>query len=99
MEKNTKLAPQDTIEKALHRKCLKCPHIVHFNLICMSYDQKKGKESNWEFDSQRQFLRKQGSNEVQLGHVIHHWKDLFEGYKILSSQSKEKRKRLDLRKI
>jgi hypothetical protein len=24
--------------------------IVHIDLICMSYAQKKGHESNWEFD-------------------------------------------------
>jgi len=37
--------PQDTIKKILKRKCLKCPHIVHLDLICMSYDQKKRWES------------------------------------------------------
>jgi len=30
---------------------LKFLHIVHLHLICMSYDQKKGRESTWEFDS------------------------------------------------
>jgi hypothetical protein len=43
---NTKLGPQDTIKKVLKFKCLKCPHIVHLDLICISYDQKKGQESN-----------------------------------------------------
>jgi hypothetical protein len=38
-------------KKVLKRRCLKWPHIVHLYLICMSYDQKKGRESNWEFDS------------------------------------------------
>jgi hypothetical protein len=28
--------------KVLKCKCLKCPHIVHLDLICMNYDQKKG---------------------------------------------------------
>jgi hypothetical protein len=36
-EKNTKLGPQDTIRKFLKRKCLKCPRIVHLDLICMSW--------------------------------------------------------------
>jgi len=53
-EKNTKSGPQDTIRKFLKRKCLKCPRIVHLDLICMSYDQKKGWELNWEFDSRPQ---------------------------------------------
>ncbi len=47
-KKNTKLDLQDTLGKVLKCECL---HIVHLNLICMSYDQKKGRESNWEFDS------------------------------------------------
>jgi len=43
---NTKLGPYDTIAKVLKCRCLKCPHIVCLNLICMSYDEKKGWESN-----------------------------------------------------
>jgi hypothetical protein len=49
-QKNTKLPPQDTIGKVLKRRCLKCYRIIHLVLICMSYDQKKGRGSNWEFD-------------------------------------------------
>ncbi len=44
------IGPQDTIRKALKWKCLKCPHIVHLDIIYMNYDQKKGHESNWKFD-------------------------------------------------
>jgi hypothetical protein len=39
---STKLGPYDIIEKVLKFRCLKCLHIVHLNLICMSYDKKKG---------------------------------------------------------
>jgi hypothetical protein len=49
----------------------------------MSYDQKKGWESNWEFDFQPQAPWKQGSNEVRLERAIHHWKDISKGYKII----------------
>jgi len=48
---STKLGPQDTIGKVLKFKCLTFPCIVHWDLIYMNYDQKKGRESNWEFDS------------------------------------------------
>jgi hypothetical protein len=48
---NTKLAPHETIKKVLKCRCLKCPLKVHLDLICISYDQKKGWEPNWEFDS------------------------------------------------
>jgi hypothetical protein len=39
---STKLGPQNTIKKFLECGCLKCPLIVHLDMICMSYDQKKG---------------------------------------------------------
>jgi len=71
---STKLGSHDTIRKALKRKCLKCSCIVHLDLICMSYDQKKGWESNWEFDFRPQTFWKQGSNEFWLGRDIHRWK-------------------------
>jgi len=63
---------------------------------CMSYDQKKGQESNREFDSQPQILLEQGSNDFQLGRVMHRWKDFFEDYKLLPLHAPKK---LDLRKI
>ncbi len=90
------MGPQDTIKKILKRRCLKCLHVVHLDLICMSYNQKKGWESNWEFDSQPQILGKQGSNEVQLGCAIHCWKEIFESYKMLPSHFQKK---LDFKKI
>jgi hypothetical protein len=40
-QKNTKLGRYDTIGKVLKCRCLKCPHIVHSDLICMNYDKKK----------------------------------------------------------
>jgi hypothetical protein len=43
---SAKLGPQDIIKKTLKRRCLKCPRIVHLDLICMSYDQKKWQELN-----------------------------------------------------
>jgi len=57
-QKNTNLGPQSTIGNDLNYKYLKCPHIVHLNLKCMSYDQKKNRKSNWEFDSWPQILLK-----------------------------------------
>jgi hypothetical protein len=48
---STKLGPQDTIGKVLKCKCLKYLCTIHLDLKCMSYDQKKGRESNFQFDS------------------------------------------------
>jgi hypothetical protein len=56
---STKLGPQDTIRNFFKRRCLSS-QIVHLDLICISYDQKKGRESNWEFDSQPQPLEIRG---------------------------------------
>jgi hypothetical protein len=39
---NTKLGLQEVIRNILKRTCLKCLHIVHLDMICMHYDQKKG---------------------------------------------------------
>jgi hypothetical protein len=51
----------------------------------MNYNQKKGWESNWEFDFRPQSLGKQGLNEVRLGCITYHWKNLLKAYQILSS--------------
>jgi len=90
------IKPQDTIEKVLKCRCLKCSHIIDLNLKCMSYDQKNGWESNWEFDYWPKILLEQGSNHLWFGHAIHHWKDLFKCYKILPFHAQNK---LDLKKI
>jgi hypothetical protein len=40
------------IEKILERRCLKWVRIVHLDIWNTSYGPKKGRESNWQFDSQ-----------------------------------------------
>jgi hypothetical protein len=40
-----------TIEKVLKCKCPKWPRISHLDIYSSSYGQKKGRESNWQFDS------------------------------------------------
>jgi hypothetical protein len=37
--------------KLLKRRCSKWPRITHLNICSSSYGQKKGRESNWQFDS------------------------------------------------
>ncbi len=87
---STKLSPHDTIKNFLKCRCLKCTCIVHLDLIWMSYDKKKGRKSNYKFDSRPPILWKQGSNEVWLERAIHHWKDILKGYNILSSYFQKK---------
>jgi len=38
------------IGKLLNRRCLKCARITHLDIWNTSYGQKKGRESNWQFD-------------------------------------------------
>jgi hypothetical protein len=95
-QKRTKMGIHYTNRNFLKCRCLKCHRIVHLNLICTSYDQKKGRKSTWEFDSRPQIPWKKASNEVQSGRVIHLWKDIFERYKILPSHFQNI---FDLRKI
>jgi hypothetical protein len=40
-----------TVGKVLKRRCQKCPCMSHLNICNTSYVQKKGRESNWQFDS------------------------------------------------
>jgi len=39
------------VEKVLKRRYRKWPRIGHLNICRPSYGQKKGRESNWQFDS------------------------------------------------
>jgi len=39
------------IGKFLERRCLKWAHIAHLDIWNTSYGQKKGRESNYQFDS------------------------------------------------
>jgi hypothetical protein len=40
------------IEKVLKCRCPKWPRMSHLDISSPSYGQKKGRESNWQFDSQ-----------------------------------------------
>jgi hypothetical protein len=55
---NTKLSFENIIRKVLKLKCSNYLHIVHLYMICMSYDKKKRRESNYkfEFDSRPQIF-------------------------------------------
>jgi hypothetical protein len=41
-----------TVEKVLKCRCPKWPCMNHLDICNTSYGQKKGRESNWQFDSQ-----------------------------------------------
>jgi hypothetical protein len=68
------------IGKLLELKCLKWAHIAHLDIWNTSYGQKKGRESNCQFDSQPQKV----GNRLDLlgcrGRATYGWKALNESY-------------------
>jgi hypothetical protein len=68
------------IEKILKCRCLKWARIAHLNIWNTSYGQKKGQESNWQFDSQPLKVGNRPNFLVCRWRVTYHWKALNEGY-------------------
>ncbi len=68
------------IGKVLKRRYRKCPRILDLDICNPSYGQKKGRESNWQFDSRPLKVRNRPAPDVQFGSAIRRWKDLDEGY-------------------
>jgi hypothetical protein len=62
------------IEKVLKRRYRKCPRIGHLDICRPSYGQKKGRESNWQFDSRPLKVGNRPLPEVRIGSAIRHWK-------------------------
>jgi hypothetical protein len=69
------------IGKVLKFRCPKWPHIGHLDICSSSYEQKKGRESNWQFDSWPLKVRNRPIPNVHSRSATWRWKDLFEGYK------------------
>jgi hypothetical protein len=55
------------IEKVLKCTCLKWPRIGHLDICSPSYGQKKGRESNWQFDSRPLKVKNQPLPDVCSG--------------------------------
>jgi hypothetical protein len=56
----------------------------HLDICNTSYGRKKGRESNWQFDSRPQKVGNQPDPGVCRGSATHHWRALEESYKIAS---------------
>jgi hypothetical protein len=69
------------IEKVLKRRYRKWPRIGHLNICSPSYGQKKGRESNWQFDSRPLKVGNRPLSNLLIESEIRRWKDLNEGYK------------------
>ncbi len=68
------------IGKVLKRRYRKWPRIGHLDICSPSYGQKKGRESNWQFDSRPLKVGNRPLPDFRFGSAIGRWKDLDEGY-------------------
>jgi hypothetical protein len=68
------------IRKFLKCRCPKWPRMSHLDICSSSYGQKKGRESNWQFDSWPLKVGNRPLPDVRSGSATWRWKALFEGY-------------------
>jgi hypothetical protein len=68
------------IGKVLKRRYRKWPRIDHLDICSPSYGQKKGRESNWQFDSRPLKVRNRHLPDLRIESATWLWKDLDEGY-------------------
>jgi len=68
------------IGKLLKLRCLKWARITHLDIWNVSYGQKKGRESNYQFDSRTQKVRNRPNLLSCKGRATYRWKALDESY-------------------
>jgi hypothetical protein len=68
------------IGKVLKRRYWKWPRIGHSNICSPSYGQKKGRESNWQFDSRPLKVGNRPLPNISLKSATWRWKALGESY-------------------
>jgi len=74
------------IRKLLEHKCLKWACIAHLDIWNTSYGQKKGQESNCQFDSRPQKVKNRPDLLSCRGRATYCWKDLDESYNFPSDR-------------
>jgi hypothetical protein len=60
----------DVIGKVLKRRYRKWPRIGHLDIRSPSYGQKKGRESNWQFDSWPLKIDLFSTSDLRVRHVV-----------------------------
>jgi hypothetical protein len=73
-----------TVGKVLKRSCRKWPRMSHSNICSTSYVRKKGRESNWQFDSRPLKVGNRPDSLVCRWRATYRWKALDEGYNFSS---------------
>jgi hypothetical protein len=76
-----------TIEKVLKCRCPKWPRMGHLDICSTSYGRKKGRESNWQFDSQPLEVGNRPDPGVCRWSATHCWKALEESYNFAQTSS------------
>jgi hypothetical protein len=66
-------------------KCPKWPCMSHLDIYSIGYGRKKGRESNWQFDSRPLKVRNRPDFRVCKWSVTHCWKAFKESYKFASN--------------
>jgi hypothetical protein len=69
-----------TVGKFLKCRCPKWPHMNHLDICSPSYGQKKGRESNWQFDSRPLKVGNRPFPDVCRRSAMGHCKALEESY-------------------
>jgi hypothetical protein len=69
-----------TVGKVLKCRCPKWPCISHLDICSTSYGRKKGRESNWQFDSWPLKVGNRPDPDACRWSAIHRWKALEESY-------------------
>jgi hypothetical protein len=69
------------IENSVNCRCRKWPRMHHSNICSTSYGRKKGRESNWQFDSRPLKVGNRPDPGVCRWIATHCWKALEESYK------------------
>ncbi len=66
-------------------ECLKWTRIAHLDISNTSYGEKKGQESNWQFDSRQLKVGNRLNFLTSRQRVIYRWKALDKGYNFTSN--------------
>jgi len=65
-------------------RCLKWARMTRLDIYNTTYGKKKGRESNWQFDSRSQKVENQFDFHAYKWSAIHHWKVFDESYNFVS---------------
>ncbi len=72
------------IGKLSKRRCRKWAHMSHLDICSTSYGKKKGRESNWQFDSRPLKVGNRPDPGACRWSATHRWKALNKSYKFTS---------------